>query len=186
MPAKAIIKTGQEKMEKSLHTLEEKMQTLRTGRASASQFEHLMVNYYDTPTPLNQVGNISIPEPRLVVIQPWDASILPEIEKAITNSNMSLNPQNDGKLIRITIPPLTDETRQQNIKQAKHLAEEAKVAVRNIRRDANDKLKKLEHDKEISEDDLKTYEADMQKLTDETIHKIQDVLEKKEKEITET
>ena len=105
MPAKEIIKTAEEKMNKSHHALQEKLHTIRTGRASVNQFEHLSVSYYGTPTPLNQVGNISIPEPRQIVIQPWDASVLPEIEKAITNSSLSVNPQNDGKLIRITIPP---------------------------------------------------------------------------------
>ena len=185
MPAKAIITQTKEKMQKSLISLEEKLGTLRTGRASANQYEHITVDYYGAPTPLNQVSNISIPEPRLVVIQAWDTTVLPAIEKAIMNSNMSVNPQNDGKVIRIQVPPLTDATRQQNIKQAKDLGEEAKVAIRNIRRDANDKLKKLQHDASISEDDLKSYEHEIQDLTDDTIKKIQSSIEKKEVEIKE-
>lgn len=185
MSSKEIINIAQEKMNKSHLSFQEKAQTIRTGRASANQFEHLSVLYYGTPTPLNQVGNVSIPEPRLVVIQPWDASVLPEIEKAIINSNLSLNPQNDGKLIRINIPPLTDETRGQNIKQVKQLSEEAKVALRNIRREANDKLKKLEHSHEMSEDDLKAYEADMQEMTDAMTKKINEETDNKEKEINE-
>lgn len=185
MPAKTIISQAKDKMNKSIHSLEEKLQSLRTGQASTQQFETLMVDYYGTPTPLKQIGNISIPEPRLVVIQPWDSSSLAAIEKAIINVNTSINPQNDGKLIRINIPPLTDETRSQNVKQAKQLAEDARVAVRNIRRDANDKLKKLQHDGDVSEDELKSFEHDTQKLTDNTITDIQNILNNKEKEINE-
>lgn len=186
MPAKIIITHAKEKMTKSILSLEDKIKTLRTGRASIQQFEHISVEYYGTPTPLNQISNISIPEPKLVVIQPWDATSLSDIEKALIKSNPSINPQNDGKLIRINIPPLTDETRNDTIKHAKHAGEEAKIAIRNIRRDANDKLKKLQHDAEISVDDLKAYENDMQELTDETISKIQHDIEIKEKEIIDS
>lgn len=181
----ATIKDAEDRMKKSVAALEDELAGLRTGRASAAMFDKLRVQYYGTPTPLNQVASISVPESRLVVIQPWDKGALPEIEKAIQTSEMSLNPSNDGKVIRINIPPLTEERRKEIVKIAKNTAEQGRVAVRNIRRDANDDLKKLEKDSEISEDDLKRGEDQIQKLTDQYIDQINTVLSAKESEILE-
>ena len=181
----ATIKDAEDRMKKSVAALEDELAGLRTGRASAAMFDKLRVQYYGTPTPLNQVASISVPESRLVVIQPWDKGALPEIEKAIQTSEMSLNPSNDGKVIRINIPPLTEERRKEIVKIAKNTAEQGRVAVRNIRRDANDDLKKLEKESEISEDDLKRGEDQIQKLTDQYIDQINTVLSAKESEILE-
>lgn len=186
MEVTTIVAQAKDKMNKTLHLCEEKLQSIRTGQANVQQYEHISVNYYGTPTPLNQVGSITVPEPRLVVIQPWDANIISDIEKAIMNSsNLSGTPQSDGTRIRINVPPLTDETRQQSIKQAKEIAEESKVSIRNIRREANDKLKKLEHDSEISQDDLKHHEHTTQEMTNDITQLIQEQVDKKEKEILE-
>lgn len=181
----AIIKDADDRMKKSVAALEEELAGLRTGRASAAMFDKIRVQYYGTPTPLNQVASISVPESRLVVIQPWDKGALSEIEKAIQSSEMSLNPNNDGKVIRINIPPLTEERRKEIVKVAKNTAEQGRVAVRNIRRDANDELKKTEKNGEISEDDLKRGEDQIQKLTDQYIDEINTVLSAKETEILE-
>lgn len=181
----AIIKDADERMKKSVAALEDELAGLRTGRASAAIFDKLRVQYYGTPTPLNQVASISVPESRLVVIQPWDKAALPEIEKAIQSSEMSLNPNNDGKVIRINIPPLTEERRKEIVKIAKNTAEQGRVAVRNVRRDANDELKKQEKAGDISEDDLKRGEDQIQKLTDQYIEQINTVLSAKENEILE-
>ncbi len=181
----AIIKDAEDRMKKSAASLEEELAGLRTGRASAAMFDKLRVPYYGTPTPINQVASISVPESRLVVIQPWDKAVLPEIEKAIQSSEMSLNPSNDGKVIRINIPPLTEERRKEIVKLAKNTAEQGRVAVRNIRRDANDELKKQEKSGDISEDDLKRGEDQVQKLTDQYIEQINEVLSAKEHEILE-
>ncbi|POQ98314.1 ribosome recycling factor [Alkalispirochaeta sphaeroplastigenens] len=181
----AIITNAQERMKKSVSALEEELAGLRTGRASAAMFDKIKVQYYGTPTPLNQVASVSVPEPRLVVIQPWDKGALSDIEKAIYASELSLNPSNDGKVIRISIPPMTEERRKEVVKLAKNAAEQGRVAVRNIRRDANDELKKLEKNGEISEDDLKRGEEKIQKLTDQRIEEINTVLAAKETEILE-
>ncbi|TVR67596.1 MAG: ribosome recycling factor [Spirochaetaceae bacterium] len=181
----AIIKDADDRMKKSVAALEEDLAGLRTGRASTALFDKLRVQYYGTPTPLNQMASISVPESRLVVIQPWDKAALPEIEKAIQTSEMSLNPSNDGKVIRINIPPLTEERRKEIVKVAKNTAEQGRVAVRNIRRDANDELKKQEKESAISEDDLKRGEDQIQKLTDQYIEQINTVLSAKESEILE-
>lgn len=181
----AILKDAEDRMKKSVAALEEELAGVRTGRASAAMFEKLRVEYYGTPTPLNQVASVSVPESRLVVIQPWDKAALPEIEKAIQTSEMSLNPNNDGKVIRVNIPPLTEERRKEIVKLAKNTAEQGRVAVRNIRRDANDELKKSEKAGEISEDDLKRGEDQIQKLTDQYIEEINSVLSTKETEILE-
>src|SRR5690606_20983991 len=138
-----VYKAAEQRMKKSISNLEEEFNALRTGRASAALFDKIRVDYYGTPTPLNQVANISIPEARLIVIQPWDRGIIGEIEKAIQKSELSLNPSNDGKVIRINIPPLTEDRRKELVKMAKNIAEQSRVAVRNIRRDGNDELKKL-------------------------------------------
>jgi ribosome recycling factor len=174
-----------ERMTKSIEALTDDFNTIRTGRASAALFEKIKVEYYGEPTPLNQVATISIPEARLVVIQPWDKSVLGEIEKAIQKSELSLNPNNDGKLIRISIPPLTEERRKEFVKMAKNMAEQSRVAIRNIRRDANDDLKKKQKNSEITEDDEKKGHDDIQKMTDDFIEEINMILEEKEKEIME-
>lgn len=182
---KQVISDAESRMKKSLAAMQEEFDTIRTGRASAALFEKIKVEYYGNPTPLNQVASISIPESRLVVIQPWDKGLLNEIEKAIQKSELSLNPSNDGKVIRINIPPLTEERRKEYVKIAKNMAEQARVAIRNIRRDANDELKKQQKAGDISEDDAKRGEDEVQKLTDSFVEKINEALEEKEKEILE-
>ncbi|MFP4563963.1 MAG: ribosome recycling factor [Spirochaetia bacterium] len=176
---------AKDRMDKSIESLKNDFNTIRTGRASSSLFDKIKVEYYGTPTPLNQVATISVPEARLVVIQPWDPTVLNEIEKAIQKSELSLNPSNDGKVIRINIPPLTEERRKEYVKMAKNMAEQARVAVRNIRRDANDSIKKKEKDGDITEDQSKKGHDEIQEMTDKHIEKIDALLEEKEKEIME-
>lgn len=173
------------RMDKTIAALKDEFKALRTGRASASIFDRVKVDYYGTPTPLNQVSTISVPEARSIVIQPFDKSLIGEIEKAIQKSELGLNPSNDGKVIRISIPPLTADRRKELVKQAKATAENSRVAIRNIRRDGNDDLKKQQKDGVITEDELKTDEADLQKSTDKYIQDINKILEEKEKEIME-
>ncbi len=180
-----VIKDAKERMQKSLSTLKDELNSMRTGRASASLFDKITVSYYGQEMPLNQTATISVPEARLVVIQPWDKSLLNEIEKAIQKSELSLNPNNDGKVIRINFPPLTEERRKELVKVAKNTAEQSKVAVRNIRRDANDELKKQMKNGDISEDEEKRGIDEIQKLTDNSIKEIDSLLESKEKEILE-
>ncbi|TVR02003.1 MAG: ribosome recycling factor [Spirochaetaceae bacterium] len=180
-----LLKQSEERMKKSLHALEEEFNTIRTGRASASLFDKIKVEYYGNSTPLNQVATISVPEARLVVIQPWDKAVISDIEKAIQKSELSVNPMNDGKVIRINIPPLTEERRKEFAKVAKNMAEQARVAVRNIRRDANDDLKKQQKNGDLSEDEAKRGEDEIQKLTDRFVEEINRVVETKEKEILE-
>ncbi len=174
-----------ERMNKSITALKDELNTIRTGRASASLFDKIRVDYYGDKSPLSQIATISIPEARLVVIQPWDKALIGEIEKAIQKSELSLNPSNDGKVIRIAIPPLTEERRKELVKQAKAQAETSRVAIRNIRRDGNDELKKLQKDGLITEDELKTTEDELQKKTDKFIQDINKILDDKEKEIME-
>ena len=174
-----------ERMKKSINALKDELNTIRTGRASASLFDKIRVDYYGDKSPLSQVATISIPEARLVVIQPWDKGLIGEIEKAIQKSELSLNPSNDGKVIRIAIPPLTEERRKELAKQAKNQAEQSRVAIRNIRRDGNEELKKLQKDGLLTEDGLKTTEDELQKSTDKFIQEINKILEEKEKEIME-
>lgn len=181
----ATIKNADQRMQKSLQAFQEELAGLRTGRASAAMFDKIRVEYYGNPTPLNQVASISVPESRLVVIQPWDKNLLGEIEKAIQASELSLNPSSDGKVIRLNIPPLTEDRRKEIVKLAKNTAEQARVAIRNIRRDANDELKKQEKSGDISEDDLKREEDQIQSLTDKFIEEISSALEAKESEILE-
>jgi ribosome recycling factor len=181
----AIKKSAEERMKKAVKALEDEFKTIRTGRASAALFENIRVEYYEQKMPLNQVATISVPEARLVIIQPWDRSVLPEIEKAIQKSELSVNPANDGKVIRISIPPLTEERRKELAKVAKGIAEKSRVTIRNIRRDTNEELKKLEKDSKLSEDQAKRGIDDIQKLTDKYIEEINSVLGKKEKEIME-
>jgi ribosome recycling factor len=173
------------KMEKTLSSLKTDLNKIRTGRASLALFDDIRVDYYGTPTPLNQMATLSIPEPRLITVQPWDASILGEIEKAILKSELGVTPANDGKIIRITIPRLTEERRKELVKIVKKMAEGTKVAVRNIRREANDQLKGWEKNKKISQDQLHQWMDKVQKSTDQFIEKVDSVLAAKEKEILE-
>ena len=171
-----------EKMNKSTQALKDEYNTIRTGRASASLFDKVRVDYYGEKTPLSQVATVSIPEARMVVVQPWDKTLITEIEKAILKSELGLNPSNDGKVIRISIPPLTADRRKELVKQAKNIAEQHRVTIRNIRRDGNEELKKLQKDGLITEDDLKTKD-ELQKSTDKFIQEINKIFEEKEKEI---
>ena len=175
--------TFDDKMQKSLNNLEEEYGSIRAGRANAAVLDKVMVEYYGTPTPVQQVGAISVPEPHMLVIQPWDASLLKEIEKAILKSEIGITPANDGKVIRLAFPTLTEERRKEFVKVASKKAEEARVAVRSIRRDAMEFYKKQQKASEITEDDLKGIEKDIQELTDKYIKKIDDEFKLKEKEI---
>ncbi len=172
---------AEERMKKSIVALEDDFNLLRTGRASAALFDKIRVEYYGTPTPLNQLANISIPEARLIVIQAFDRNAIVDIEKAILASELGLNPSNDGKVIRIAIPPLNEERRKELVKQAKNQAENARVSVRNIRRDTNDQIK----NGDFTEDEQKKGQDESQKLTDKYVAKIGDILVAKEKEIME-
>ena len=178
-------KKAEEKMNKALEGLRKEFTTLRTGRASLGILEGIMIDYYGTPTPISQVANMAVPDPRTITIQPWEAKMLGEIEKAILKSDVGLTPGNDGKIIRLTIPPLTEERRQQIVKHAKKLAEDARIAVRNIRRDVNDEIKKKSKDKEahVSEDETKKLQDEIQKTTDAYTKKIDELLAHKDKEI---
>lgn len=173
------------RMEKALGDLQNDMASVRTGRASLSIFDNLRVDYYGTPTPVNQVANLHVPEPALITIQPWDVSQIASIEKAIRTSDLGLNPANDGKIIRVPIPPLTEERRKEIVKRVHHLAEEHRVAARNIRRDANEQLKKMLKDKAISEDEERRALDEVQKMTDAFIQKIDGASKAKEKELME-
>src|SRR6185369_1327739 len=179
----AIKADADAKMKKSVKSLQDEYSLLRTGRASPALFEKLSVEYYGARTPLSQVANISIPEARLVVIQPWDKGVIGDIEKAILASDLSLTPSNDGKVIRINIPPLNEARRKELVKQAKAVAEEHRIGVRNVRRDVNDAYKKLQKDGELTEDDIKKALDEIQKLTDQAIRDIDHIAADKEKEI---
>jgi ribosome recycling factor len=180
-----IIRDTREHMDKSHQALLHEFATVRTGRASAALFEKVHVDAYGSSMPLNQVANIKVPEPQTVVIEPWDRSVMGAIEKAILGSDLGLNPSNDGTLIRVPFPPLTEERRRDLVKLCKGYAEEARVAVRNIRRDANHKLERLSKDGEASEDDVRRAETEVQKLTDGHIKEIDEALKRKEAEIME-
>ena len=172
-------------MEKTVEALRKDFGRVRTGRASASLLENIMVDYYGTPTPINQVGTLAVPEPRMITIQPWEKKIIGEIEKAILKSDLGLNPDSDGQIIRVVIPPLTEDRRREMTKMTKKMGEESKVALRNLRRDANEKLKKMEKDKELTKDDLKRGEKEIQDLTDSYVKKIDEIVAAKDKEIME-
>lgn len=180
-----VLDVCETKMKKSVGALENEYASLRTGRATSALFDKIKVDYYGQETPLSQVASISVPEARLVVIQPWDKALLAPIEKAILKSELSLNPNNDGKILRINFPPLTEQRRKELAKNAKAIAEQSRVAIRNIRREAIDEGKKLEKSSDISEDQLKDLEVKIQKLTDTYIGQINDVANEKEKEILE-
>jgi len=173
------------RMEKAITDLQHDMATIRTGRATLSLLDHVRVDYYGTPTPLNQVANLHVPEPNLITIQPWDVSQIGAIEKSIRTSDLGLNPANDGKIIRLPIPPLTEERRKELVKKLHAGAEHHRVAVRNIRRDGNEAVKKLSKDKKITEDDDKKAHDEIQKLTDLYMDKIDAASKTKEKEIME-
>jgi ribosome recycling factor len=174
-----------EKMEKTIEVMKLNFAAVRAGRANASVLDQIRVDYYGTPTPINQIATISSPDPKTLTIQPWDSSTLKLIEKAIQSSDLGINPQNDGRIIRLLFPQLTEERRKELVKQVKKYGEESKVAVRNVRRDAVDKFKAQKKKSEITEDDLKAAEADMQKITDNYIAMIDKLVEKKEKELYE-
>lgn len=182
---KDLEKNMQDKMDKTVSVLKHELSTLKAGRANPTILDRVVVEYYGTATPLNQLANIAAPEPRVLTISPWDTKSIPAIEKAILKSDLGINPSNDGKMIRLVVPQLTEERRKDLVKVVKKLGEDAKVAVRNIRRDANDGLKKLKKDNEITEDVFKKSEEDTQKLTDKYIKEIDKAVELKEKEIME-
>ena len=173
------------KMKKTTEVLSQQLEAVRAGRANAAVLNQISVEYYGVPTPIQQVASVSVPDPRTLMIQPWDASILKGIEKAILASELGINPQNDGRVIRLVFPQLTEERRKELAKQVKKYGEEAKVAVRNIRRDAIDKFKKQQKASEITEDDYKNIEKDIQKLTDDYIKEVEGIADKKEKELFE-
>jgi ribosome recycling factor len=174
-----------ERMSRTIEIFKKELASIRTGRASLALLDGIMVNYYNNPTPLQQLASLNIPESRQIAIQPWDPKIIPDIEKAILKSDLGLTPTNDGKIIRITIPPLTEERRKQLVKTVRRKAEDARVAIRNIRRDINEEIKKLEKEKHISEDVVKKLHEEIQKITDSYISKVDEVLNHKEKEIME-
>ena len=171
------------RMNKTISVYEEKLSEVRAGRANPAILNKVKIDYYGTPTPINQVAGVSVPEARLIVIQPWDVSVLKDIEKAILASDIGLNPNNDGKVIRLAFPELTEERRKELVKDIKKMAEEAKVAVRAVRRDGIDEAKTKQKNSEITEDELKNAENDIQKLTDKKIEEVDKILENKEKEI---
>jgi len=174
-----------DKMEAAINVLKKEFATIRTGRASLSLLDAIKVDYYGTMTPLNQVATLAVPESRLIIIQPWDPKAIENIEKAIQSSGIGLTPANDGKIIRLPVPPLTEERRKELVKLAKKMAEDSRVAIRNIRRDINDEVKKIEKEKKISEDESRKSLEDIQKTTDQHIKKIDDILKRKEEEIME-
>jgi len=182
---KDVIRDMKVHMDKTVEALRREYQKVRTGRANLGLLDDIRVDYYGTPSPLSQVATLAVPEPRTITLQPWEAKTIPAIEKAIMNANLGLTPANDGKVIRLNLPALTEERRKDIVKQLKKLAEDAKVAVRNIRRDANDELKKLEKEKKISEDDLKRSEKEVQDVTNNYVAKLDEVLAHKEKEVME-
>ncbi len=182
---KDIHAEAEEKMKKAIAAYQRELSTLRAGRATPSLLDNIEVNYYGVSTPLNQLAGVTAPESRLLVVQPWDKQSIPEIEKAIQKSDLGLTPSNDGNVIRLTIPELTEERRKDLVKYVKKKAEESRVAIRNIRRDANDTIKQMEKESEISEDESKRAQDDIQDLTDKMIGEVDKILEVKENEIME-
>ena len=178
-------KEFESKMKKTCEALNAQLATIRAGRANAAVLDQIQVDYYGVPTPIQQLASVSTPDPRSLMIQPWDGSVLKGIEKAILASELGIHPQNDGRVIRLVFPPLTEERRRDLVKQTKKYGEDSKVAIRNIRRDAIDKFKKQQKASEMTEDDYKIAEKDIQKLTDDYIKEIDKITEKKEKELTE-
>ena len=185
MELKKIYTDMEDRMTKAIEAIKKEFATIRTGKATTSILDGIKVDYYGTPTPLAQVANLAVPDPRLIVIHPWEKKFIPEIVKAIQKSDLGLNPQSDANVIRLPVPPLTEERRKDLVKHVKKLSEDGKVAIRNIRRDSNESLKKAEKDKVISEDDSRKGHDHVQKITEEYIEKIEDLLGIKEKEIME-
>ena len=181
----AELEIFEERMIKTTEVLSTQFAAVRAGRANAAVLDQISVDYYGVPTPIQQVASVGSPDPRSLLIQPWDASVLKGIEKAILASDLGINPQNDGRMIRLVFPPLTEERRKDLVKQTQKYGEESKVAIRNIRRDAIDKFKKQQKASEMTEDDYKIAEKDIQKLTDDYIKELDKIVEKKEKELTE-
>ena len=179
----AILKETADHMQKSIDAMKKEFLTLRTGKVNTSVVDHIRVDYYGTPTALNQVASVTTIDATTIAINPWEKSLLPDIEKAIQQANIGVNPNNDGDFIKLFFPPMTSEQRQEIVKQAKAMSEKAKVAVRNVRKDANNKIKRLEKDKEISEDESKKAQDSVQKLTDEHVAKIDEALKSKEADI---
>jgi len=180
-----IYTEAEEKMKKVVAAYQRELSTMRAGRATPALLDRIEVDYYGTPTPLNQLAGITAPEPRLLVVQPWDKNSIGEIEKAIFKSDLGLTPTNDGNVIRLSIPQLTEERRKELVKFVRKKAEDSKVSIRNIRRDANDSIKQLEKDSEISEDERRRGQDDIQEITDKKIEEIDSILEQKEKEMME-
>jgi ribosome recycling factor len=185
MPIKEILKDGEHRMRGALDALHRDFKTLRTGRASTSMLDGVTVDYYGTETPLSQVANLSVPESSLLVAQPWDKSMIPAIERAILTADLGLNPANDGKVVRIPVPPLTEERRKDLVKKAHAMAEDVRTAIRQVRRDINDRLKKIEKEHEISQDDERRAHDEVQKMTDKFIEEVNQALKHKEQEIME-
>ena len=173
------------KMQNAIEVLKKEFQKVRTGRANPAILDNVMVDYYGTPTPINQVGNVSVPDPQMITISPWEKKMLGEIEKAIQKADLGLTPQNDGNIIRLPIPPLTEERRKEMVKQIKKIGENAKIPIRNVRREGNDSLKKMEKDKEISQDEQKQQMDKVQELTDKFVQVVDELMGEKEKELME-
>lgn len=182
---KEILSTAQTKMQKTIEVLRVDLVSVRAGRASVSLLDKVMVEYYGTPTPVNQVASVTVPEPRMIVIQPWEKNLLKDIERAIMKSDLGLNPNSDGSVIRLNLPQLTEERRKELVKTVHKKAEDARVSIRNLRREANDSVKKAEKAKEITEDEAKKANDDIQKMTDKFIKEVDTVMEHKEKEVME-
>jgi ribosome recycling factor len=182
---KTVLSDMKAHMEKTVAVLKSEFQKVRTGRASTSVLDSVKVDYYGNPTPISQVATLAVPEPRLITISPWEAKLIPAIEKAIFNANIGLTPSNDGKSIRLNLPPLTEERRREIVKDLKKMAEENRIALRNIRREAIDRLKKLEKEKSITEDELKKYEKEVQDSTKSFEIKVDEAMANKEKEVME-
>lgn len=180
---KEIITTAEGKMQKTVSVLKKDLNSMKAGRANPAMLDRIEVEYYGTMTPISQVGSVSVPEARILQIQPWDKSAIKAIEKAILKSDLGLNPNNDGTVIRLLIPELTEETRKNLVKNVKKTGEEAKIAIRSVRRDCNDKIKALKKESDISEDEIKKAEEDIQKKTDNFVKEIDKIIEEKEKEI---
>jgi ribosome recycling factor len=181
----SVIKEMEERMNKAIASLKKDLASLRAGRANPAMLDRVVVDYYGTPTPISQLATISVPEPRMLTIQPWDKSALKEIDRALQQSDLGISPSNDGVVIRLVIPPLTEERRKDLVKMSAKSGEEAKVAIRNIRRDANDELKKLEKAATISEDESRRHQESVQKITDKFIAEVDKIVKEKEKDIME-
>lgn len=182
---KQIIKEAEDRMKKSIEAFRHELSTMKAGRATPAILEKLRVDYYGTPTPINQVANVEVPDSRTIMIKPWDRSQLKAIEKAILTSDLGLNPNNDGIVIRLSIPPMTEDRRKELVKVVHKRTEEERVAIRNVRRDANEHIKKQEKDKTVSEDESKRAQDEIQKITDKMVKEVDHIMELKEKEIME-